>query len=179
MHTRSLNKAAGWLFCGLLAIAAIAAFMLASPSGAKAASIPAQGNTVATVSIAQQTTLSDNTASLVFNAPVSLPAPATNNPQPVQLMASTNDPNGAQILVNADSPNFIGATTGPNASFPASSLTDQTALSDNPLSTAPNAVDVLTHAGSQTYTDMWSLTNIPNTAPDTYSLTIDYSINPL
>jgi hypothetical protein len=150
---------------------------LMSAGAASAASDP---STTASVTIAQATSLTDNTAGITFTAPAILPGPATNNPQPVSLTLATNDPNGATVSVGAPSTYFNGVASGQSSHFLTSSLSESassTGSPSTPLPTiaAPMTTDKTTSAGTVGLTDYWNL-NVPDVAADTYSTTLIYAV---
>ena len=160
-----------------------AVFMLAGSGAAMAQNGTCSGScvTTASVTVGSQLTISDNTPSITFLAPASLPGLATNTPT-VSLLVSSNDPAGYTVTVTGGQ-YFTGQASSSNK-FSVNNLNaegNNTAGSFYTFGASgvfPGPIDVgsgVTTGSGATLTDTYQL-NVPNTPADTYSDTLTYSL---
>jgi len=154
--------------------------------------------TTASVTVGSSTTIADNTPSVTFTAPVSLPGAATNNPQPVSLTAATNDTAGLSVdatpsgdmtssgsaIIPIDCLGVYGNQTGPSVGsgqptqFGGSGAPGCAAAPSvtGEVATTPVLVDTFTGVQDMTYVDHLALT-VPNVPAGTYSATVTFSVS--
>jgi hypothetical protein len=179
---RSVRRWAG-IAAALLAPAGVAALLLgaAGPAGASS------NSTTTAVTIASASTLTDNTAAITFNAPVSLPGQSTNQPG-VSLNVVSND--AAGYAVSAVASNLTaGASSIPFTALQACGKAMQDscagmafsggrAFTGSGASSDPLVTDTTSAAsadGGDNLTDVYGL-NVPNATAGSYSGLITYSL---
>ncbi len=177
-----------------LAAAGGAALLVLGSSGAALA----QAQTTATVSVASSTTITDNTSSITWATPASLPATEVSSPA-VNTTVSSNDPNGWTVSVTAAG-NYSGTGNNDSCGLAAGSSGAYIPFSDlligvnsnttfTPYST-PNSgaclagtdavyTDEIQGSGAPstaTYNDYWQLTIPAGTGAGAYAATLTYSV---
>lgn len=182
MRKRTFKRGITGVAAAGLLTGGIGLAVLGSAGPASAAACTQTGTcTMASVTIASQTTITDNTPAITFASPVSLPSPAEPGSAPVSLTVSTNDTLGYQVSVHPNTPNLMGDATGTHL-IPVTNLTvtgntggTQSFPANGSAITPVDKSSTISGGSGDALSDAYTLT-VPNVPADTYRVELDYTV---